>query len=114
MNYQRRQSVKFTYLNGKDPNKLVSKTYSDIIDHDCLPSIKVFATKEEAILHAALLGFQQPQVFDDFKLPDYAKRLLSFIEGSGGSYVFPAEVYRLMVLDGVMQPIEKFMKKKVA
>ena len=77
-------------------------------------SIKVFATKEEAILHAALLGFQQPQVFDDFKLPDYAKRLLSFIEGYGGSYVFPAEVYRLMVLDGVMQPIEKFMKKKVA
>ena len=75
-------------------------------------SIKVFATKEEAILHATLLGFQQPQVFDDFKLPDYAKRLLSFIEGCGGSYVFPAEVYRLMVLDGVMQPIEKFMKKR--
>lgn len=28
---------------------LVSKTYSDIIDHDCLPSIKVFAIGEEAI-----------------------------------------------------------------
>ena len=49
MNYQRRQSVKFTYLNGKDPNMLVSKTYSDIIDHDCLPSIKVFAIGEDAI-----------------------------------------------------------------
>ncbi len=28
---------------------LVSKTYSKIIDHDCLPSIKVFAIGEEAI-----------------------------------------------------------------
>ena len=77
-------------------------------------STKVFATKEEAILHATLLGFQQPQVFDDFKIPDYVKRLVSFIEGFGGVRLFPAEVYRLMVLDGVMQPIKKFMKKKVA
>lgn len=79
-------------------------------------SINVFATKEEAILHAALLGFPQPQVFDDFKFPSYAKRLVSYIEGVGGAYVFPAEVYRCMVLDGVMQPIKKFMKnnKKVA
>lgn len=77
-------------------------------------SIKVFATKEEAILHATLLGFQQPQVFDDFKLPSYVERLVSFIEGIGGVHVFPAEVYRLMVLDGVVEPIEKFMKKKVA
>ena len=77
-------------------------------------SIKVFATKEEAILHAVLLGFPQPQVFDDFKLPDYVKRLVRFIEGIGGVHVFPAEVYRLMVLDGVMQPIKKFIKKKVA
>lgn len=74
-------------------------------------SINVFATKEEAILHAALLGFQRPQVFDDFKLPSYAKRLVSYIEGVGGMRVFPAEVYRCMVLDGVMQPIKKFMKK---
>lgn len=28
---------------------LVSKTYSEIIDHDCLPSITVFAIEEEAI-----------------------------------------------------------------
>lgn len=28
---------------------LVSKTYSEIIDHDCLPSIKVFSIGEEAI-----------------------------------------------------------------
>lgn len=28
---------------------LVSKTYSEIIDHDCLPSIKVFAIGEVAI-----------------------------------------------------------------
>ena len=75
-------------------------------------SIKVFATKEEAILHATLLGFQQPQVFDDFEIPGYAKRLVSFIEGFGGVSLFPAEVYRCMVLDGVMQPIKKFMKKK--
>ena len=74
-------------------------------------SIKVFATKEEAILHATLLGFPQPQVFDDFKLPSYAKRLVSYIEGIGGIRVFPAEVYRCMVLDGFMQPIKKFMKK---
>lgn len=74
-------------------------------------SIKAFATKEEAILYAALLGFQLPQVFDDFKIPDYVKRLVSFVEGFGGVRLFPAEVYRLMVLDGVMQPIEKFMKK---
>lgn len=77
-------------------------------------SINVFATKEEAILHAALLGFPQPQVFDDFKLPSYAKRLVSYIEGVGGMRVFPAEVYRCMVLDGFMQPIKKFIKKKVA
>lgn len=77
-------------------------------------SINVFATKEEAILHAALLGFPQPQVFDDFKLPSYAKRLVSYIEGIGGMRVFPAEVYRCMVLDGFMQPIKKFIKKKVA
>lgn len=77
-------------------------------------SIKVFSTKEEAIIHADLLGLQQPQVFDDFKLPSYVKRLLRFIKGVGGAWVHPAEVYRCMVLDGVMQPIKKFIKKKVA
>lgn len=77
-------------------------------------SVKVFASKEEAILHAALLGFQQPQVFDDFSLPDHVKMLLGYIEGVGGHYVFPAEVYRTMVIDGTMPPIKKFMKKKVA
>ena len=75
---------------------------------------RVFSTKEEAIVHAALLGFAQPQVFEDFKLPDYATTLLGYIEGVGGTLTFPAAIYREMVIDGVMQPIEKFMKKKVA
>lgn len=75
---------------------------------------KVFPTKEEALLHAAVLGFAQPQVFEDFKLPDYATSLLGYLEGIGGSYTFPAEIYRVMVLDGRMKPIKKFMKKPVA
>jgi len=75
---------------------------------------RVFGSKEEAILHASILGFQQPQVFEEFKLPDYANRLLAYLEGVGGLYVFPAEIYRLLVIDGYVKPIEKFMKKKVA
>lgn len=75
---------------------------------------KIFPTKEEALLNATVLGFAQPQVFEDFKLPDYVTALLGYIEGVGGSLRFPAEIYRVMVIDGVMQPIKKFMKKKVA
>lgn len=75
---------------------------------------KVFPTKEEALLHAAVLGFAQPQVFEDFKLPDYATSLLGYLEGVGGTLTFPAEIYRVMVLDGRMKPIKKFMKKPVA
>ena len=75
---------------------------------------KVFSTKEEALLNAAVLGFAHPQVFEDFKLPDYATALLGYIEGVGGTLAFPAVIYRMMVIDGVMQPIKKFMKKRVA
>lgn len=75
---------------------------------------KIFPTKEEALLNASVLGFPQPQVFEDFKLPDYATALLGYIEGVGGTLTFPAVIYREMVIDGVMQPIKKFMKKKVA
>ena len=77
-------------------------------------TFKVFPSKEEAVLHANLLGFAQPQVFEDFTFPDYVCRLLAYTEDVGGQVVYPAEVYRLMVLDGYMKPIKKFMKKKVA
>lgn len=72
---------------------------------------KVFTTKEEALLNATVLGFAQPQVFEDFKLPGYATALLGYLEGVGGTMRFPAEIYRVMVIDGCMKPIKKFMKK---
>lgn len=73
-------------------------------------SIRVFSTKEEAMLHAGILGFPHPQVFEDFKLPEYVTKLLGYIENIGGCYARPSEVYRLLVIEGLVKPIEKFSK----
>ena len=76
-------------------------------------AIRVFSSKEEAIINSVLLGTVSPQIFEDFSLPKYASKLIHvFVEGVGGCPLYPAEVYRLMVLDGVVKPIKKFMKKK--
>ena len=85
----------------------------------CTP--KVLPTKEEAILHANLIGFAQPQVFEDFitNLPDYVAKLVSRTAYTADDRkdnrnfdIPPAEVYRLMVIDGYLKPVEKFMKTK--
>jgi hypothetical protein len=76
-------------------------------------SISVFPSKEVAIVNSVLLGTVSPQIFEDYSsLPKYAYKLIrAFVEGVGGCPLYPAEVYRLMVLDGVVKPIKKFMKK---
>ena len=78
-------------------------------------SIRVFLSKEEAIINSELLGTVSPQIFEDSSIPKYAYKLIHvFVEGVGGCPLYPAEVYRLMVLDGVVKPINKFMKKQAA
>ena len=103
---------------GADPNSrkkvwacAVSRCTFDDGEELYKSTIKVFPTKEEAIFHANLLGFPEPKIFDTFDRPDYVNRLLGYIEGIGGRYTYPVEIYRVMVLDGYMKPIEKFVKK---
>lgn len=70
----------------------------------------VYDTKAEAMIKAAVLGYEQPQVFNrESEFPYYVNSLID----TNCCYSNTAiRIYRLMVLDGVMQPIKKFMKKK--
>lgn len=92
---------------GEDEENKCRETYRT--------EIRVFSSKEEALINSDFLGTSSPQVFEDSNLPKYASKLIHvFVEGVGGCPLYPAEVYRLMVLDGVVKPIKKFMKKQVA
>lgn len=56
---------------------LVSKTYSEIIDHDCLPSIKVFAIGEEAISAMNSVFYQYEDCINYIALSDNLNELTS-------------------------------------
>lgn len=89
------------------------KMYSDVSASEMYKtSIEVFDSKEQAIIHATLIGFLQPQVFNTLELPSYVKLLLRFIVGTGGTTIFSAEVYRHMVLSGFIPPIKKFIRTR--
>lgn len=74
---------------------------------------KVFNTKEEAEIYARL-QVKQPQVFDARKdMPSYVNYLLTTCCGNG-NYLYPHRIYRLMVADGKLEPVKKYMKKAAA
>lgn len=74
-------------------------------------SWKIFSSLEEAMIYAKLDN-RQPQVLENpYDAPNYIQYLLGNCCGNG-NILFPYKIYRLMVADGVMQPIKKFIKKK--
>ena len=73
-------------------------------------SWKIFSSLEEAMIYAKL-GTRQPQVLENpYDAPNYIQYLLGNCCGNG-NILFPYKIYRLMVADGKLQPVEKYVKK---
>lgn len=59
----------------------------------------------------AKLSTGQPQVLEN---PNDAPNYIQYLLGNkcgNGNILFPYQIYRLMVADGKLQPVEKYVKK---